>query len=210
MSIIFRAALCAAALVAAPAAQAATFAEGFDPFAGWQTRWFGANSNAANYYVTEFGEESGYQGAADVGGLYLSDGDNYTATGDYQSIGIRFSNAFAASLTEFGFDIATELTGLQLTFVDLQGASLGTFGVQTSGSVSANGTPVGYTSYGITSTRGIGGFTITSPAQGSVIVDNLRAVTAAIPEPTTWQMMILGFGAVGLTLRRRRVSVRFA
>ncbi len=210
MSTIFRAVLCAAALVAAPVAQAATLTEGFDPFAGWQARWFGASSNAANYYVTEFGEEPGYQGAADVGGLYLSDGDDYTAPGDYQSIAIRFSTDFAASLTEFRFDIATDLAGLRLTFVDLQGATLDTVGIQTSAGRSVNGTPVGYANYGVASTRGIGGFTISSPAQGSVIVDNLRAVTAAVPEPLTWQMMILGFGAVGATLRRRRVAVRVA
>jgi hypothetical protein len=32
-------------------------------------------------------------------------------------------------------------------------------------------------------------------------------VGGAIPEPTTWALMILGFGAVGATLRRRRVAV---
>ena len=40
-------------------------------------------------------------------------------------------------------------------------------------------------------------------------VDNFRlsatlAQTAAVPEPGTWAMMILGFGVVGASLRRRR------
>ncbi len=41
-------------------------------------------------------------------------------------------------------------------------------------------------------------------------IDNLRfgvrgqVVTPGIPEPTTWAMMILGFGAIGGSLRRRR------
>lgn len=34
-------------------------------------------------------------------------------------------------------------------------------------------------------------------------VDNIQA-QAAIPEPGTWAMMIIGFGAVGLAMRRRR------
>jgi hypothetical protein len=33
-------------------------------------------------------------------------------------------------------------------------------------------------------------------------VDTLR-LTAAVPEPTTWAMMVLGFGAVGFAARRR-------
>ncbi|MGK6323708.1 DUF4394 domain-containing protein [Sphingomonas sp. DT-51] len=32
---------------------------------------------------------------------------------------------------------------------------------------------------------------------------------SAVPEPATWAMMILGFGVVGYSLRRRRTTVRF-
>ncbi|KQU47479.1 PEP anchor domain-containing protein [Sphingomonas sp. Leaf339] len=38
-----------------------------------------------------------------------------------------------------------------------------------------------------------------------------RTLTGAVPEPTTWAMMVLGFGLVGAAARRRsRVRVRFA
>ena len=42
-------------------------------------------------------------------------------------------------------------------------------------------------------------------------LDNV-SVTAGVPEPATWALMILGFGAVGGAMRRRKVqtSVRFA
>lgn len=33
------------------------------------------------------------------------------------------------------------------------------------------------------------------------------AVTAAVPEPATWAMMLIGFGAMGLTVRRRRRTI---
>ena len=36
------------------------------------------------------------------------------------------------------------------------------------------------------------------------------AVNAAVPEPTTWAMMIAGFGLVGGAMRRRKTSVAFA
>ena len=35
--------------------------------------------------------------------------------------------------------------------------------------------------------------------------DNV-AFLAAVPEPSTWAMMLLGFGAVGYSMRRRRVN----
>ena len=34
--------------------------------------------------------------------------------------------------------------------------------------------------------------------------------TAAVPEPATWAMMVLGFGFVGYTMRRRRATVRLS
>ena len=46
-------------------------------------------------------------------------------------------------------------------------------------------------------------FTLT--AQGNQIT-SFSASTTAVPEPGTWAMMILGFGALGYSLRRRRRS----
>lgn len=40
-------------------------------------------------------------------------------------------------------------------------------------------------------------------SQNSLEVDNI-GVVAAVPEPGTWAMMLLGFGAIGFTMRRKR------
>jgi PEP-CTERM motif/Protein of unknown function (DUF642) len=49
------------------------------------------------------------------------------------------------------------------------------------------------------------------PAFDSENVDGvLDNVTAAVPEPATWAMMIAGFGFAGAALRRRRVNVVYA
>jgi hypothetical protein len=36
------------------------------------------------------------------------------------------------------------------------------------------------------------------------------AASSAVPEPATWGMMLIGFGAVGYSMRRRSNNVRFA
>jgi hypothetical protein len=63
--------------------------------------------------------------------------------------------------------------------------------------------------FNITGTDGstFGGFriTLTPTGAGVAALQNVR-VTSAIPEPTTWAMMLIGFGAVGYSMRRRKVS----
>jgi hypothetical protein len=43
---------------------------------------------------------------------------------------------------------------------------------------------------------------------GGFSLDNL--VVSFVPEPSSWSLMILGFGAVGAAMRRRRAIIRFA
>ena len=60
---------------------------------------------------------------------------------------------------------------------------------------------------------GLGGYgTVTQTGTGPVTsaVGGNFSVTplAAVPEPATWAMMTLGFGAVGFAMRRKKVSTR--
>lgn len=48
----------------------------------------------------------------------------------------------------------------------------------------------------------------TSDSLGGYL-DNI-SLTAAVPEPSTWAMMLLGFGVIGLSMRRRRKATSFA
>jgi hypothetical protein len=50
----------------------------------------------------------------------------------------------------------------------------------------------------------ITGITLTT-TQAAFEVDNL-SVANGVPEPATWAMMLIGFGLVGLQLRRRTVK----
>lgn len=47
-------------------------------------------------------------------------------------------------------------------------------------------------------------FDVNIPAGTQVGVARVNPITAAVPEPATWLMMLLGFGAIGLTVRYRR------
>ena len=46
-----------------------------------------------------------------------------------------------------------------------------------------------------------------NPFTTGFVTATSAAVTAAVPEPATWAMMIAGFGAVGLALRGRRQTL---
>jgi hypothetical protein len=47
-------------------------------------------------------------------------------------------------------------------------------------------------------------FSFEGHSSGSGTLTGNVTITAAVPEPGTWAMMLLGFGAIGLTIRRRR------
>lgn len=49
----------------------------------------------------------------------------------------------------------------------------------------------------------IGGFRMSS-TQNAFEIDNIALVTGGVPEPSTWAMMLLGFGAIGFAMRRRK------
>lgn len=44
----------------------------------------------------------------------------------------------------------------------------------------------------------------TTPDSTDALVDNVSVTGLAVPEPATWAMMIMGFGAMGSALRRSR------
>jgi hypothetical protein len=76
---------------------------------------------------------------------------------------------------------------------------------------------IGFTTVGGTSaslyfasTVGRYQLTTTSPFSTGYVTATSVALAAAVPEPATWVLMILGFGAIGFTMRRPRQAVRLA
>jgi hypothetical protein len=66
---------------------------------------------------------------------------------------------------------------------------------------------------GITSTEGVTSFrwTATNGQYLDTAIDNIFVGSPpGVPEPSTWAMMMLGFGAIGLAMRRTKAAVREA
>ena len=87
--------------------------------------------------------------------------------------------------------------------------------IAASGALGSTGTWTQFTgSFVATSTStNLAIFTDVNAASGNDFGLDEISVTAAVPEPATWMMMMLGMGAVGFSLRRKkdtRLRVRFA
>lgn len=71
----------------------------------------------------------------------------------------------------------------------------------------------GYSKVAVLVGPGSYSFSITGQGEGGIPAGlgvRLDTVSGAVPEPATWGMMILGFGLVGLTARRRRLATTTA
>ena len=142
--------------------------------------------------------------------------------------GTRTLSPFAneTSATSFLASFSSTLSSFSLNFGDF-GADSDLFTLTAFSGANGTGSVVGTTNvnYGLGSLPGsIGTASFTgSPFQSvsfiggstgfpnSVYYDNFVAtVTGAVPEPATWAMMLIGFGAIGVAMRRRRKLVAMA
>lgn len=127
--------------------------------------------------------------------------DDYNTTGgsyDNQSGSVsQITFAFASPVSAFAFNwgAADEFWTVEL----FDGASLLSSYQLTPTESSNNKEYFGFTGAGITSVS------LTTAASDYVFLDNLTYTSAAgaVPEPATWAMMVLGFGLVGASVRRR-------
>lgn len=118
--------------------------------------------------------------------------NGYTAQQITGITGTFNGSAITGLANVFGANNLFYLTGP--FFVDGNG-----LGFTTASNVSANLFITNDTSYRV-NTQGAGLLT------GLVTANATVAATPAVPEPATWGMMLIGFGAIGASMRRRKAA----
>jgi len=90
---------------------------------------------------------------------------------------------------------------------DQNGISLGTI-VASPATPGFDGQTDEDTFFGLINASGISRLTINNPPATEIdhIQYGLLAAVTGVPEPSTWAMMLLGFGAIGWSLRRRKLA----
>lgn len=185
------AAAIAASLAAAPATATDLLANGsFESggLAGWEqfddaplpvvACGPGAVAASAGACFAAFGEGGGALGQR----LGLEGGKRYTLSFDYATIGL-------------GQRLGQRL-GIFLD--DIEVASIPDLGIARDGVWQPNSTK-----FKLIPKRVLGFSASNLGAGERILIDNVAITASAVPEPATWALMILGFGAVGLAARRR-------
>jgi hypothetical protein len=149
-----------------------------------------------------------------IGGLitYFYDYTTQNMSGEVRSNYVWENNGNVSTITDFAFQPTIGKTAsLRIPFVSGQ-----TFGIDSSTTCSVRsiggtlGCDAGNSSYwgGVTSVTNasggvLSGWTLTS-LSGVDYSASMAPGVAGVPEPTTWAMMIIGFGSAGSIVRRRR------
>lgn len=190
----------AAALVAVPASAQVVH------FQGSTKGCFGASCTATTVANDDGGILSG--GLTFTGGTFNQSTD---PTG-FLGVGGATDNLGAFYLGNNGHNYNGDMFTLLVNFT-LPGSASGTFdamlhGIVTSGTAGSvfldfDNTPQTFNYNGGSFTLTVNDVSVSSNGLGQILSGQIQAV----PEPATWAMMLLGFGAIGAAMRRRRVRL---
>lgn len=157
----------------------------------------GATFSGVNSPLFVINPASSFQTNKGLGsGLFLTAAGGTGASNPLSQILI----ALPSSVTAFGFDLGTFSPRGEALDITFGGTTFST------GTSAGLGVP---TFIGFTSNAPVTSILVSAQAgaRGDVNLDTFTfgSAIAAVPEPATWALMILGFGAIGGSMRRRSV-----
>ena len=210
--------LAAAAMVASTSAQATvtiSFGDGTGGLTPGESLYASFDTGPTSYgvisgsnYLVLTGSVSGVAADPAVGGQgdpYLSVGTPSAGTASFSFAGLAGGGA-----SQVGLDYGSADTYNTFLLFLSDGSTESYTGQQVIDIGLANGNQSASNTNGrLTFTSNSGQFITRidlSSTQAALEADNI-GVIAAVPEPGTWGMMLLGFGAIGASLRRRRRAV---
>ena len=185
--------------------QAAVLKEDFNaPFPAWESGWFATHSDAINGCTVSYCLVGGVPvpPGPDVRGN-AGDGMWLSSDGGIPSfpITITFDPSFAASLVLFKLDVAVYVEST-LQAWDTSGNLVFSRGLRVD---SYKDIPTSrYQTLLIRSPGGISSFSLSGFADGNTVIDNLVAVTRAVPEPASAALLLGGLALAAVRLRHRR------
>jgi hypothetical protein len=160
------------------------------------------NGGVSGTFIIQAGSNA--QGADPAVG---DQGDNYLSVLGGQTATFDFTGFDGGGLAQLALDYGSADTYNTFTVLLLGGATAVFTGQDLINIGTADGDQASPRTNGrLTFTADLGnvitGLTLSSD-QNSLETDNYSGI-AAVPEPSTWAMMLLGFGAVGMAARRSR------
>jgi hypothetical protein len=181
------------------------------------TAAFSGTANASHLIINE-NFESGFGQFQANGNVARANGQTYAACCGTDAANTNFFAAFgggnapSGSLTTFNFETALgQLYTLTFDFAALGGGTETLFADVAGQTFQVN--PIANSNLVFSTASfnfaGTGGTTTLSFRSSGVdnvdaILDNV-SVSAAVPEPATWAMFLMGFGAVGYSMRSRKL-----
>jgi len=201
--LFFALAAFAAVSIAAPASAADIINENFESGLGSFTATGQANINAGSDYIPCCGV-TGSAGA--LSNHFVSFGSGNLPSG----IIMTAPATVAGQLYHLTFDYGALGSGSEMLNFSLPDYAL-TFSLL---AVANNNLDTTFQTYSADILGNGGPLTLQFQSSGvanvDAIIDNVRLTGAPVPEPATWAMMLLGFGGIGMAMRRTRRVVALA